>query len=268
MKASAVRLIKIFSIRMKANAMARLAYPANFFILLISSFAQTFITVTFVKVIYGFTDQISGWTSDQAILVVATFLLVEAMIWFTAGYLYGIRRNIKEGNFDIFLVQPISPLFSIATWRIDIEDILRIALALSLLTIGMKNYHLGLLNWIVYGAAYIYLLVIAYVIYFCILLLINCAYFWYTEVNNITQVVDSIIRTGQYPTDILAGKAVRLFFSSLIPIAFLATAPAKIFVFGVNYTTLIYGTLIAAALMYATNKIWQAGLKVYSSASS
>lgn len=268
MKALAVRIIKIFFIRMKANAMSRLAYPANFFILLFASFAQTFITVTFVKVIYSFTDHISGWNSDQAILVVATFLLVEAFIWFTSGYLYGIRRNIKSGNFDIFLVQPISPLFSISTWRIDIEDIIRIILAISILAIGLNNYHLSLLNWLIYGLAYLYLLVIAYIIYYCILLLINCSYFWFTEISNVTQVVDSIIRTGQYPTDILAGKAVRIVFSSLIPIAFIATAPAKIFVFGIDYSILLYGTVIAGILVYFTNKVWQAGLRVYSSASS
>lgn len=268
MKATAFRYIRIYLIRMRASVMTRMAYPLNFFILAVSVIAQGLLSIIFIKVIYKYASNISGWSYDQAMLVLASFLIVEGLMWTTNAFMAGIRKNVLMGTFDRFLIQPVNTLFSVSTWRVDPEDLMRLVIAGYIFTITIGNLGLSSAELLARGWIYAVLIIDGYIVYYSLSLAINSLFFWYAEISSINIMFENFLRMAQYPTDILYGNFIKVFFSSIFPIAFVATVPAKALAFGPNYTLLLTATGVALFFFLAARSIFRAGLRTYSSASS
>jgi len=262
------KYLKIYLIRIRASLMTRMAYPLNFFILIFSVVAQGFISIIFIKVIYSYANSIAGWNYDQAMLVLASFLIVEGLVWITTSFMAGIRKNVLSGTFDRFLIQPVNTLFSVSTWRIDPEDSMRLVIAGYILFSTIERLNLPSLELLQRSWAYILLLFDGYIIFYSISLAINSLYFWYSEISSINNMFESLLRMAQYPTDILYGKFIKIIFSAFFPIAFIATVPAKALIFGPSPWLLISATCMAIIFFSLSKLIFNAGLKAYSSASS
>ncbi|NTW22154.1 hypothetical protein HGA34_01255 [Candidatus Falkowbacteria bacterium] len=264
----ASRYIKIYLIRMRASVMTRMAYPLNFFILTISVIAQGLLSIIFIKVIYKYASNISGWNYDQAMLVLASFLIVEGMMWTTNAYMAGIRKNVLMGSFDRFLIQPLNTLFSVSTWRVDPEDLMRLVIAGYIFASTIGHLHLPAAELLTRGWVYALLILDGYIVFYSLSLAINSLYFWYSEISSINIMFENFLRMAQYPTDILYGKFIKIFFSTIFPIAFMATVPARALAFGADYLMLLAATAIALAFFFSARAIFNAGLRAYSSASS
>lgn len=264
----ASKYLKIYLIRIRASIMSRMAYPFNFFVMAISVTVQGLLSIIFIKVIFKFADNISGWNYDQAMLVLATFMTVEGLIWITTAFMAGIRKNVLSGSFDRFLIQPVNTLFSVSTWRVDPEDGMRLVIAGFILLTTLNRLELTLIELLMRSWVYLVLIVNGYLVYYSMSLAINSMYFWYSEIGSINIMFENLMRMGQYPTDILYGKFIKTFFSTAFPIAFMATVPAKALAFGPDYPTLVLATAVAAIFFIGARMIFNAGLKVYSSASS
>ncbi|MEI8361508.1 MAG: ABC-2 family transporter protein [bacterium] len=262
------RYYRIFLLRFKASLMSRMAYPLNFFLLLISVVIQSVITIIFVRVVFSFADSISGWTYDQAMIVVASFLLIEGFSWVTTAQFAGIRRNVKIGSFDLILIKPVNTLFLVSVWRSDPEDIMRVVVALGIFISVMGSMHFTAADWLFRLFFYGLTIINGYLILLSLNLMINSLFFWFTEATGINNMFENITRMGQYPTGILYGKIAKFILSFIIPIAFLGTIPANIFIKSNYLTYFIYSLLIMAALLYISLRVFKAGIKAYSSASS
>lgn len=262
------RYISIFLLRAKAGLMSRMLHPLNFLVMVVTVALQGFLTILFVKVIYNYTGSISGWTYNEAMMVVASFLLIEGLIWFTTAQFAGIRKNIKSGSFDHILIKPIKTLFLVSVWRVDVEDVMRVIVALFIFSQVVGSFHFTLLGWVVRTAFYVLTIICGYVISYSLALIVNSLFFWYTEANGINMMLESITRMGQYPTGILYGNAVKFILSFILPITFLGTVPATIFTDD-NYVRAFLLSLMVATICFGVAlKVFNAGLKAYSSASS
>lgn len=248
--------------------MSRASYPGNFFFLLVGVTVQSFLTVFFISVIYGFTKNIAGWSYDQAMIVVASFLLVEGLMWTTTAYLSGIRNNVRMGTMDYQLTKPVHIQFLISTWRIDVEDALRLVVAGYLFLVSLDRLNFSLLDNFWSLIFYALFILIAYLIIYSIALMINSISFWTIEGGSLQMIFENLVRTSQYPTDIFTNKIVKILFFSLMPLAFLATVPAKILLFGPRLDFLLIGLALSGSLLYLSSRFFIFGLKKYSSASN
>ena len=76
-----------------------------------------------------------------------------------------------------------------------------------------------------------------------------------------------VYRLGTRP-DNLYPMVLRYAVLSIIPIAFLASVPAQIILGKTGPAWLIWGAFLGALLIYLSSRVWNRGLRAYSSASS
>ena len=258
----------VWLINAKARLMERMAYPVNFFVMAMAVVLQMVLPVILLNVIFRFSGDLSGWNRDQAMIVLATYMFIEGLSWATHAFVAGLKMNIMSGTFDSFLVKPIDAQFSASFSRADPEDWMRLVTAAIVFVKATENLVFTWGQLAVNAFLYLFLLVTAYLIVYSISLFVATLSIWFTEVRALFTITDNIIKMSRYPTDIYFPSAVRIIFSTILPIAFISTIPAKIFLFGPRLDLIAYSFIVAIIFFVASRKFFHYGLKHYSSASS
>ena len=85
---------------------------------------------------------------------------------------------------------------------------------------------------------------------------------WFVKVYNVTEVLRSLLEAGRFPIEGYPA-AYRVFFTFIIPVAFLTTVPAQT-ALGRSETTWLLGSAILAAVLFQLSKwFWQFALTVF-----
>lgn len=266
--AKIIRLYRIWLIQLYSNLMRRMAYPGNFYLMSIGSLAQMILSIAFVKIIFSFINNLAGWSYHQALLVVASYMLIEGLMWGTCAYLNGLTKNIQAGTLDGLLVKPVDSQFLVSIWQSDPEDWMRVVTAFVVFIIAIRGLDFSQSNFAVNLIFYLFLLFNSYWIIYSITLFIRSISFWTTESEGLWKILESFTRLSQYPTDIFYHQIAKFIFTAIIPLAFISTVPAKILIHGPNIKLILASTLIALIFFIASRKFFHFGLKHYSSASS
>lgn len=90
---------------------------------------------------------------------------------------------------------------------------------------------------------------------------------WLVRVDNLWVLGESIMQIARYPMDIYQGALQRAFVF-FVPLAFLATVPAKQLVRGFDGPMLMLGLAWAAVFLVLSRAFWRFALRHYASASS
>ncbi len=246
----------------------RMAYRVNFFIACFAVLLNMAMTIIFLKVIFQFVNNFSGWGYYQALVVVATFMLVDGLIWVFCACLVVLSNSIRDGNFDRFLVAPVDPQFLVSMWRGDGEDATRIITGLVLLFYAVSNLALGPWDMLARGLMYVLLVINASLIVYSVYLILRTFSFWFVEVRALATFGNIFLQTAQYPASIFYHKIAKLLVYSALPLAFIATVPAKILAYGFDWRFVAGSFLVAATFLFVSRQFWLYALRHYTSASS
>jgi ABC-2 type transport system permease protein len=245
-----------------------MAFRFNFLLIISGVLLQMVMSLLFLNIIFSFVNNIAGWTYNQALLIVASYMMVEGLNWALFAELAGIGQAIKLGTLDNLITRPMSTQFLISVWRADPEDWGRVITAVLIFIYAVPGLGLGFSQMAVNGFFYFFMIFFALAITYSITLIFKSLAFWFTDTNSLWMLVNQTIRVSQYPTDIFFHRAVRIIFSTVLPLAFMATIPAKIFLYGFNFWLIASSILLAAIFFFGSRKFWQYALRHYSSASS
>lgn len=259
---------KIWRICLYGGLMRRLVFRFNFVLMIMSVFLQMFLVLIFIKVIFSFINNLSGWSFNEALMVVASYMLVEGLMWATCAYLGGISENIRQGTLDSLLVKPVGTQFLASVQRADPEDWARVVTAIIIFIYSFKNLGFSGFDLLINIIFYILLIFSAYVIIYSITLIIKSVSFWVIDGGSLWSMVENVTKMSQYPTDIFFHKIARIIFSTAIPLAFIATVPAKILIHGPRIDLIACSFCLAFVFFVISRKFWLYALRHYSSASS
>jgi ABC-2 type transport system permease protein len=246
----------------------RMAYRVNFFIACFAVFLYSSMTIIFLKTIFRFMNNFSGWNYYQAMAVVATFILVEGTIWVMCACLIMIQNHVKQGTFDGLLVRPVDTLFLVSFWRGDGEDLGRIITGLALLFYSVSHLTFEPGTFLPRIILYVILLFNSCIITYSIFLILRSFSFWFIEIRSFGNFGQTLTQFSQYPADIFYHKIIKAAVFSIVPIAFMATVPAKILTFGIEWKLVSGSFVVAALFFFVSRRFWVYALKHYSSASS
>lgn len=262
------RYFNIWLMQLKNGLSQRMVYPINFLMMCLGVFLSMSMTIIFIHSIFGFVDQFAGWSRSEAMVVVATYMIIEGFLWATVACLGGVAINVRTGFFDILLTKPINTQFLVSVWRADPEDWVRVIVAAFVLFFNVPALSLSNNELLINGLGYIFFVFNAYMIVYSVFLVVKTISFWLIEVRSLHHIGESIIQSSKYPIDIFFHKIVRIIFSTAIPLAFIATVPAQVMIHGPKLGLMIYSTLIAVIFFYLSRRFFLLGLKHYESASS
>jgi len=99
--AKIIRIYRIWLMQLYSNIMRRMAYPGNFYLMAIGSLFQMFLSIAFVNIIFSFINNLAGWSYHQALLVVASYMLIVRLMAFwsnpsTANFLFQYGNLIQK----------------------------------------------------------------------------------------------------------------------------------------------------------------------------
>lgn len=218
----------------------------------------------FLILIQSKIQMVQGYTVTQLIFFFLTFNLVDSLTQFLFREVYNFRRYIVSGDFDYFLLKPLSPIFRSLLGGSDPLDI-----PLLLLSVGSIVYYAGQIGTpsLLNISLYILLTANALVIGLAFHIFILCIGVLSTEVDSALWLYRDVSLMARIPVDVYK-EPLRGVLTLAIPIGIMMTFPPKA-LFGLLS---IGGVAIAFAvgfgLLFLSLLLWRYSIRYYSSASS
>lgn len=258
--------LNLYKSFVKINLMKSLAYRKNFLLGLFLVSLESLTVFISVKIVFNHVVDIAGWSFHDMLVLTGIFMITHSLAWlFFKGGVNELDSIINKGELDWFLVKPVDPQFLVTIHRIDLEDAARSVVGIAVMVYGLQ--HAPLFDTLLMLPIFLVTLLAGQMVLYAITLTVKSVSFksiqgWAT--NSIFWRFHDLAR---YPTDIYTG-AIRILYTYVFPLIFIATVPAKALTGKFNVWLLV-GALAAAGISFIVSRaIWKMALRTYSSASS
>jgi ABC-2 type transport system permease protein len=240
-------------------------FRANFFAKVGQNVIWMCFFVLIILVIYGNTDKVAGWGKGDALILGATCFLMNSVTMALFFSLTEIPQHVRQGTLDFIITKPIDTQFWISSRRFNFDQIGTLLCGFVFVFVGtyLAKLHPTVGQW----GAYLLLLVASMVIFYSFLLALMTTGIWLVRVDNLWVLGESVMQIARYPLDIYQSGLQRL-FTYMVPLAFIATIPARQLVVGLDPTMVALGVGWAGFALAASRWFWRFALTHYTSASS
>lgn len=246
------------------------AYKLNFIMWRVRNVFQIIITFFLWSTIFSNPGtQVFGYDRTKILTYVFALMIVRAIV--LSARAVDVSSDVAEGNLSNYLVKPISYF---RYWMT--RDIASKALNLSFAAFEFSALFLILKPAFYFQgdlyvlAAFILSVVIASLIYFCILFLVSAVPFWAPELGWGTQflvaiVIIEFLSGSLFPIDILPISLQKIIMS--LPFPYMIYFPIQVYLGKISGLAQIQGFIISiiwVGLLYWFMKyVWAKGLKAY-----
>ena len=241
-------------------------YRAHFVTTLLVGAVQLGLGIVPILLLYGYTDEVRGWSQAEVIALVGMFQIVTGLIaTFVAPNLNRMTSYITNGELDGVLLRPVSSQFYVTVRWINVAELGNVVsgvlvLVLGLVISGASPNALEILQAIVLAACGVVLLA-------CVWCALAFLAFWLQSVNAIGYIYLNLVDSGRYPL-VFFPIGVRAFFTFAFPVAFASTFPAQALSGDLGWLPVAGGVGLAVVALALVRAQWRWGLRSYSSASS
>ena len=260
------KYLKVYIKFLHTSIASELEYKTNILIDFITAILSLIGSIFLLSIFFQNNSSIGGWQFEQALIIQGIYTILNGITntWFNPN-LTEIVKHIREGTLDYVLLKPIDSQFFISLKKINPSGILEIMLGFFLLLFCIKVNQINLnLSFFCLSLITIFCsIIILYSLWF----FISTTTIWFVKTWNATEVLRSFLYIGRFPLNSFS-FSLRIFFSVIIPIAFITTIPSEVFL-GISQLWKIFLEIIVAMLFLITSrKFWLYALKFYTSASS
>jgi ABC-2 type transport system permease protein len=120
---------------------AILAYEADFVILMLSAVLVQVTGFLFVWTIFQRIPTINGWTFWQVVMMMALIFITEGVGSLFFEGTWRVSRLVYNGDFDQYLVRPISPIVQTMAGAVGFNGLGNIVTGGTLLVVSLGNVH-------------------------------------------------------------------------------------------------------------------------------
>lgn len=250
---------------------AEMEYRLNFVMAALSSLMILGGSIFTLSLFYSQGGTLGGWPWHESLLIMAAYTMLQGVVstLLNPNYLR-ISELVREGTLDFILLKPLDSQFWLSTWKLGIWGFPDIALGAGVAiyaaarletTPSAMNWLLGLMAL---GCGVMILYSIGYAL--------ATTTIWFTKLFNITIAMTSLIEAGRYPLSAYP-LAYRVFFTWVLPVAFMTTVPAQAVLGRPMYgwspwAWVLTGLGICVVTFAFSRWFWLFALRSYTSASS
>lgn len=243
---------------------AELEYRLNFLISTLSSLGSLIGSLFGLFLFYGSGYQFQDWSWEESLVVLGIFTLFQGFsATVLAPNLNKIVTQVQEGTLDFVLLKPISSQFWLSARILSpwgFPDLL-----FGTIMILYAGLQLGLSPWAYLSG--VPTLLFGFLSLYSLWFILGATSIWFVKIYNVTEVLRGLLDAGRFPIAAYP-MAYRIFFTFVIPVAFLTTIPAQV-VLGQGQVAWWIGSAgLAIALLQISHLFWQFALRFYTSASS
>ena len=295
-----LRTLKLF---WATSIAAEMEYRANFVLAALQSAGALAGAILVLWSLFRTGYELGGWTWPQALLVVAAYTILDG---FQATVLAPNREQVgelvREGSLDFVLLKPIDSQFWLSTRKLRIWGLPNLLLGLALAVFAILQLTPETINApgnldpgnliienlapensspgnltpaspqtlpaLILGLArFLPSMLLGLVIVYALGYILSTVTVWFVKMNNITLAMQALLEAGRYPVSAYP-HAYRVFFTFILPVAFMTTVPAEFVLGRKGLPTLAVAAAVALGLLLVARQFWKFALRYYTSASS
>jgi ABC-2 type transport system permease protein len=266
--AELVRLLGIYRRLVGARVRSQLQYRLSFALNLVGMALITFLDFATILVIFHQVDALGGWSVAEVSLLYGIACIAFALTDLVVGHLDLLPTMIREGEFDLVLIRPLSSLFQVVSADFALRRLGKLAQGLGVLVFALVQLDL---DWTAGRAAMLVVSVVAGAAIFAgVWVALATIAFWLVdslEVANAFTYGGNYV--AQYPINIF-GPWLRRLVVFLIPIAFVSYFPSLYVLdkddpLGFPAAFQFASPLVAVAAAIGGGLLWRAAVRRYRS---
>jgi ABC-2 type transport system permease protein len=257
---------RLFKAMFKVNLQMALAYRADTAINILLNLVWLGWELLGISIIFSNTQSLGGWSLGELIVLLGIFRLVNALmaalIWPNTEK---FNASVRDGTLDYTLLMPADSMFLVTFSRMVIWRVWDLLLAGILITVGINLAGGGatLVNLL----SFFLLAVGGAVILYSLWIVMIAATFWFVKFDNNVTILQALLDTGRYPSTVYPAW-LRVIVTFVIPVAVATTVPLQALRGDLDGWQVLMFIAISAVSFLLASRIWKAGVKKYSGASS
>jgi ABC-2 type transport system permease protein len=258
--------LKMIGAFLRVNLQIALAYRADTTVNILINLMWLGWELLGLKIIFSNTHSLAGWGLGELITLLGVFRLVNmlmtAVIWPATEK---FNSSVRDGSLDYVLLMPANSLFLVSFARIVVWRIWDLVLAVVLITYGV-HYGGEVITWL----NLFYFLVLAVtgaLVMYSLWVVLVALTFWFVKFDNNVTIMQALMDSGRYPVSIYP-PWLRLIVTYLVPIAVATTVPVQGLRGDLNGSQVALFLGIGLAAFLVATRVWRAGVRHYSGASS
>lgn len=259
-------ILKLLTTFLRVNIQQELAYRADTLINILLSLMWLGWELLGLSIIFSNTATLGGWSLGELIALLGVWRLVNTLM---AGLIWPnterFNTSVRDGSLDYTLLQPVSSQFLVSFSRIVIWRAWDIGLAAVLIVAGinMNSSSVAPLN----VASFLALAFSgALIIYSLWIVLIACT-FWFVKFDNNVTILQALMDAGRYPATVYP-VWLRLIITFVVPIAVATTVPLQALRGDLRWWQVLLFLGVGGLSLLISARVWKAGVRRYSGASS
>lgn len=259
-----LRYLRVLQLFWTVAIATELEYRLNFAIATISSLAalggNLFGLFLFYRTGYEFQD----WSWQEALVVLGIFTLLQGIsATFLTPNLNRIVKHVQDGTLDFVLLKPISSQFWLSAHTLSPWGVPDLIFGLILIGYAGHQLQIAPIQYLLGMPPLFFGIISLYSLWF----MLGATSIWFVKVYNVTEVLRGLLEAGRFPI-VAYPMGYRIFFTFIIPVAFLTTVPAQIILQRTETTWLLGSALLSIVLFQVSRGFWRFALRFYTSASS
>jgi len=250
------------------NALVReLTFKTNFLLWVVVELCWFSLQLTFINVIYMYTESIAGWSKWQVIFLVGTSQLIQQV--FQALFLVNcthLSELVRTGKLDFFLLLPVNTRFVVSVRQLDLGAFVNAGTAIGVMVYAASQ--LDLTPTPVACLAFLLLCVAGVLIHYSLMFLLATISFWTVQAQGIVWAYYNLFNVARLPDAAFRGWF-RMLFTIAIPMLLVANVPVKSLVGKLSSPWEVVLLVVMAGLCFAVSEAaWRLSVRRYTSASS
>jgi ABC-2 type transport system permease protein len=258
--------LRLLSAFFRVNLQMALAYRVDTAVNILLEILGLGWELVSLSIIFSNTDSLGGWGLGELVTLLGVFHLVNTLmfvlIWPNTEK---FNTAVRDGTLDYTLLQPADSMFLVTFSRMVIWRLWDFFLGAGLIVIGLRMSSQATSPGQLAG--FLLLALTGTVILYSLWIVMIAATFWFTKFDNNVTILQALLDTGRYPATVYP-LWLRMIVTFLVPVAVATTVPLQALRGDLALWQILMYLAISAAAFLIASRVWKAGVKKYSGASS
>jgi ABC-2 type transport system permease protein len=261
-----VRYLKLYLHFLRFSFSRAMQFRLDFTFRIFMDIIFAVISISFYKIIYLNSSDLGGWNENQAIVFVASYLVIDALhMSVFSSNMWWLPFYINRGDLDIYLTRPVSTLFFVSLRDFSANSVVNLFIALGIFIWSLIQLPIDFSLWSL--TTYLILLINGFLLYYVIPMIFIIPVFWTQSGRGFNDFFFSMGISIERP-DLIYKGILRWVLTVILPFSLIVSFPARIF-FGPHSPHLFLHLAGVTTFMWMLMLfLWNKGLRHYSSASS
>ena len=251
--------------------LGELAFRANFLLKMTVEILWLCILLLFYETIFANTRMIAGWDRQQYYFFVGCYFALEGLVeMLFLENCQDFSNQIRTGQLDTSLLQPLDEQFLITCRRIDWSTVPNFLMGAGVMILAMwrRGEPVGVGQVVVFAAAFVCALLLAY----SFLVLLTSSAVWMVRNQSLMELWWLFSSLMRYPREIFRGawwaEPIGLVFTFLVPVMLIVNVPAETMVKALRPWYVLFIVAATVVMLAFSRWFFRRALRRYRSASS